>query len=154
MGDPSRETYGFILVDHGSRVAESNAMLERIASSFQQQSGYAIVEAAHMELSEPSISTAFDRCVEQGARVVVVCPFFLLPGRHWNDDIPALTRDAAKSHANVRFLVTAPLGLLPAMLNLIDSQIDQCLGHAAGGAACELCEGTDKCRFEGAESMR
>ena len=144
----AQSTYGFIIVDHGSRVPESNALLERIASDFQRQSGQAIVEPAHMELAEPSIATAFGRCVERGATVVVVCPFFLLPGRHWSKDIPSLTRNAAKSHPGIRFLITAPLGLLPKMLDLISSQIDQCLDHAQGGTACQLCEATEKCRFE------
>jgi sirohydrochlorin ferrochelatase len=143
------ETYGYIIVDHGSRVGESNAMLERITGAFQQRSGQPIVEPAHMELAQPSIATAFARCVDQGATVVVVCPFFLLPGRHWNDDIPSLTRDAARSHAGVRFLITAPLGLLPTMLDLIQTQIDQCVTHASGGMPCELCQDGDKCQFEG-----
>lgn len=146
---PKKYTVGYIIVDHGSRVAESNALLERITSAFQQHSGNAIVEPAHMELAEPSIATAFDRCVERGATVVVVCPFFLLPGRHWNNDIPKLVREAARCHSGIRFLITAPLGLLPMMLELIGTQIDQCVAHAQGGAACELCESTDKCRFEG-----
>ena len=37
-----------------------------------------IVEPAHMELAEPSIATAFARCVERGATTVVVFPYFLL----------------------------------------------------------------------------
>ena len=138
----------YIIVDHGSRVAESNILLERIAKAFQRHSGFAIVEPAHMELAEPSIATAFDRCVESGAKNVVVCPFFLLPGRHWSQDIPELTRQAAKSHPGVKHLITAPLGLLPTMLDLISTQIEQCTAHAEGGDACELCAATNKCQFE------
>lgn len=35
-------------------------------------------------MAEPSIWDAFSSCVEQGANRVVVSPFFLSPGRHWN----------------------------------------------------------------------
>ena len=35
-----------------------------------------------MELAEPSIEQAFDKCVAQGATFVVVHPYFLAPGRH------------------------------------------------------------------------
>ena len=144
------ESTGIVVVDHGSRVAESNALLERIARSFQQQSVYKIVEPAHMELAEPSIATAFTRCVEQGAELVVVSPFFLLPGEHWSKDIPNLTRAAAIAHPGVRFLVTAPLGLHPALFEVINAQVRQCLAHAIGeGAACELCSDNEKCQFEG-----
>ena len=88
---------GVIIVDHGSRLAESNQMLERLAKMFGERFAdrYQIVEPAHMELAEPSIATAFARCVERGATTVVVFPYFLLPGRHWNDDIPRLAAAAA-----------------------------------------------------------
>lgn len=36
------------------------------------------------ELADPSIANAFDRCVEQGATRVIISPYFLFPGRHWN----------------------------------------------------------------------
>src|SRR5207248_837243 len=81
---------GVILVDHGSRRDESNAMLLDVVRDFALATGIPIVEPAHMELAEPSIATAFARCVERGATMVVVFPYFLLPGRHWNDDIPRL----------------------------------------------------------------
>ena len=53
------------------------------------------VQPAHMELAEPSIATAFDACVAAGATTVVVAPYFLGPGRHWDSDIPALAAAAA-----------------------------------------------------------
>ena len=82
---------GVIVVDHGSRRAESNEMLEQLTrTSITERLDYDIVEPAHMELAEPSIATAFDRCVERGATMVVIQPYFLLPGKHWNQDIPEL----------------------------------------------------------------
>ena len=38
---------------------------------------------------------AFARCVDQGATTVIVAPYFLGPGRHWDRDIPALAAQAA-----------------------------------------------------------
>jgi len=75
---------GIILVDHGSRLAESNRLLEELARLFAARFAerYAIVEPAHMEISEPCIGTAYARCVSRGALHVVVCPFFLGPGKH------------------------------------------------------------------------
>lgn len=40
------------------------------------------------ELADPSIANAFDRCVEQGATRVIISPYFLFPGRHWNKVTP------------------------------------------------------------------
>lgn len=52
---------------------------------YREETGRPIVELAHMEISEPSIEVAFARCVEQGATLVAVSPFFLSPGRHWQE---------------------------------------------------------------------
>lgn len=125
---------GIILVDHGSRRNESNAMLLDVVREFVQATGLPIVEPAHMELAEPSIATAFGRCVAQGAKTVVVFPYFLSPGRHWHDDIPRLAADAAQTHPGIRYLVTAPFGLHPLMNDVIRDRIADCLAHAAGGA--------------------
>jgi sirohydrochlorin ferrochelatase len=139
---------GTILVDHGSRRDESNEMLLDVARNFAEVTGYPIVEPAHMELAEPSIATAFARCIERGAKTVVVFPYFLLPGRHWSDDIPRLAAEAASKHPGVRYLVTAPFALHPLMAHVIRERITHCLAHAAGQAdTCELCAGTDRCQL-------
>ncbi|MCG8451286.1 MAG: hypothetical protein MI725_17110 [Pirellulales bacterium] len=145
----SLDKIGVILVDHGSRREESNRLLLEVVDSFRRQAHWKIVEPAHMELAEPSIASAYRSCVEQGAEVVVVFPYFLSPGRHWNQDIPALTAAAAKAHPGVRHLVTAPLGLHPFMLQVIDERISHCLQHAvADGPTCDICEETESCTMQ------
>ncbi len=125
-------------------------MLLDVVRSFVEGSGMPIVEPAHMELAEPSIATAFARCVERGATLVVVFPYFLLPGRHWSEDIPRLAAAAAERHPGVRYLVTAPFGLHPLMAQVIEQRIEHCLAHTQGNAdACELCAGTDHCQLRG-----
>jgi sirohydrochlorin ferrochelatase len=117
---------GVILVDHGSRREESNQLLLEVVEHFAKASGLAIVEPAHMELAEPSIATAFARCVERGAATVVVFPYFLLPGRHWHEDIPRLAAEAAASHPGVQFRVTAPFGHHPLLFDVIGERIADC----------------------------
>ena len=142
------DTIGVVIVDHGSRRADSNEMLLDIVAMYRRTAPFPIVEPAHMELVEPSIATAFDRCVSQGAQLVVVHPYFLLPGRHWDQDIPALADAAAARHAGVKYLVTAPLGLHEQMTEIMQQRIDDCLSHTReGGESCDLCAGTDKCQI-------
>jgi sirohydrochlorin ferrochelatase len=143
-----KQRIGVIVVDHGSRRGESNELLLDVVRQFAAATGIAIVEPAHMELAEPSIDTAFSRCVAHGAQTVVVFPYFLLPGRHWNDDIPRLTAAAASKHPGIRYLVTAPFGLHPLMADVMRQRIEHCLAHTQGQAdACELCAGTDRCQL-------
>src|SRR5437016_6117006 len=65
---------GIIIVDHGSRREESNQMLEEVADLFAQRfvELYEVVEPAHMEIAEPSIATAYAKCVERGATRIIV----------------------------------------------------------------------------------
>lgn len=141
---------GIIIVDHGSRRDESNAMLERVAELFAGRFGqrYSIVEPAHMEIAEPSIATAYARCVARGAQRVVVCPFFLGPGKHWTQDIPRLTSEAAAQFPATTYHVAPTLGIDDLILDLLDKRAQGCVHN---GFHCELCNGTlrsgDKCQF-------
>lgn len=142
---------GVIIVDHGSRRHQSNDMLVRVVALFDHHSDYRIVEPAHMELAEPSIATAFDRCVQRGAHLVVVSPYFLLPGRHWDQDIPRLAAQASTRHPGVAYIVAAPLGLHPLMAQVVQARIDHCLAHAYGQAPeCDVCKSTGRCHLVGA----
>lgn len=140
----SPEKVGIVVVDHGSRREESNALLHEVAAMFQQGAKLPIVEPAHMELADPTIAQAFTACVDQGAELVVVFPYFLSPGRHWNQDIPRLAAAAAEQHPSVKHVVTAPFGLHELMGQVMQSRIQQCLEHSLqAGDACDLCQGTD-----------
>ena len=111
-----------------------------------------------MELAEPSIATAFDRCVQRGAKRVIVFPYFLSPGRHWSDDIPALVAQAAEKHPTVEWLVTGPFGLHPDMNAIITDRIERCLQKASAihdqqsPPDCDICKGTSGCNFSKHES--
>ncbi|KAK4282369.1 hypothetical protein QN277_013756 [Acacia crassicarpa] len=139
---------GVIIVDHGSRRKESNLMLHEFVEMVKHKTGYEIVEPAHMELAEPSISDAFESCIKQGACRIIVSPFFLFPGRHWHQDIPSSTAEAAKGHPGVSYIITAPLGLHQLLVDVVDDRIKHCLKHVAGDVdECSVCAGTGKCRL-------
>ena len=132
-----------IIVDHGSRMAESNRLLEQVAEAFGKRFSerYAIVEPAHMELAEPSIAAAYHRCVERGGDRIVVCPFFLGPGKHWTGDIPRLTAEACSKHPGTRYHVTPPLGLDDLILELLQKRVEGC---ANSDFSCDSCRGTSR----------
>jgi sirohydrochlorin ferrochelatase len=132
---------GIVIVDHGSRRAESNRMLEEVAALFARRYAkqFEIVEPAHMELAEPSIESAYARCAERGATNIVVLPFFLGPGKHWTHDIPRLTADAARRHPQTRFHVAMPLGIDDLIVDLLAKRAGWCAEH---GLSCESCRGT------------
>ena len=139
---------GVVVVDHGSRRTDANRRHEDFVAGWPDAARFAVVEPAHMELAEPSLGTAFDRCVAAGATTVVIAPYFLWPGNHWAEDLPALAAEAAGRHPGVRYLVAAPLGPHPQLLDIVGQRVDHCLAHAAGAAGeCEVCAGSGRCRF-------
>ena len=135
-----------VIVDHGSRRQEANDRHEAFVREWRERATYPIVEPAHMELAEPSLGTAFDRCVGAGATMIVVAPYFLWPGDHWDRAIPALAAEAAARHSGVRYLVAAPLGPHPLLGDIVEERVAHCLAHARGeGPDCDLCAGTGQC---------
>ena len=133
------ETLGLVIVDHGSKKAAANDMLLDVAAMFKRISGTPIVEPAHMELADPTIAAAFDKCVLQGATFVIVHPYFLSPGRHSTTDIPTLTAQAAARHPGIKFHVTQPLGLDEKIAQIMIQRISHCLHHQFN---CDYCRDT------------
>ena len=113
-----------LLVDHGSRHASANALLERIADALRARLTGTLVEIAHMELAEPSLAAAITRCAEHGAREIVVCPYFLAPGRHTTRDIPQLVTQARAAHPALRVRVAAPLGFDERLIDVLLARVD------------------------------
>jgi sirohydrochlorin ferrochelatase len=144
MTSITRLRTGILIVDHGSRLADSNRLLEEVAATFGRRFAerYPIVEPAHMELAEPSIATAYDRCVQRGAERIIVTPYFLGPGKHWTHDIPRLTAAAAEKHPGTRYHVTPTLGIDELILDLLAKRATWCEEHQFD---CELCHGTIRC---------
>jgi sirohydrochlorin ferrochelatase len=142
------DAVGLVVVDHGSRRPEANRSHEDFIATWPKTAAVRTVQAAHMELAEPSIATAFDACVAAGATTVVIAPYFLGPGKHWDSDIPALAAAAAARHPGVHYLVAAPLGPHPLLADIVEERAAQCLARAAGrGPGCEACRGGGGCQM-------
>jgi sirohydrochlorin ferrochelatase len=133
--------HGIIIVDHGSRREESNRMLEEVAKIFAErfEQTHEIVEPAHMELAEPSIATAYAKCAQRGATRIIVCPFFLGPGKHWTGDIPRLASEAAKRFPQTEYHVTMPLGIDELIIELLGKRVAYCVDKSF---RCDSCSGT------------
>lgn len=117
-----------LLVDHGSRRQEANDLLKQIAAIMRERFGFSIVHYAHMDLGEPTIQQGFDACVAEGAREVIVHPYFLVPGLHVTKDIPDLVKEAANHHPGIAFRITEPLGVHEKIGEVILERIAQSQG--------------------------
>ena len=111
-----------LLIDHGSRRSEANELLEDIAESIRRRQPELIVHTAHLEIAEPNIAQAFTRCVEDGAKQIIVHPFMLGKGRHVTEDIPEQVALAAEHHKYADYAITEPLGRASALISVIVEQ--------------------------------
>ena len=108
-----------LLIDHGSRRAEANALLEEVADQVSKRTPESIVETAHLEIAKPDIFEGIDACVAKGASLIVVHPYFLGPGRHTSEDIPEQVGRAASRHSNIQIRISEPLGGHAALIDVI-----------------------------------
>lgn len=114
---------GVVVVDHGSRRSESNDMLIEFANVYKSVTGRRIVEIAHMELAEPTIEQAVDKCISCGARKVIVVPYFLSRGRHIQEDVPLLVQAAAQKHPTIPCILAEPIGIDPILAQIIENRV-------------------------------
>ncbi len=117
-----------LLIDHGSRRAEANAQLDVVAEQVRKRAADSIVEVAHLEIATPDIADGIDACVKKGATQIVVHPYFLGPGRHTKEDIPAQVERAGARHPNVRIRISEALGGHAALIDAILDRVSD-VGH-------------------------
>lgn len=125
------ETLGLLVIGHGSRRAEANAVLSSVAATLGSTGRYAAVRAAFLELASPTIPDAYGELVAVGCDRVLVHPFFLFPGVHTMADIPEQLRLADAAHPGASWTLTEPLGLHPSVLEAAQARIDAALTPAA-----------------------
>ncbi|MFQ5962539.1 MAG: sirohydrochlorin chelatase [Candidatus Methylomirabilales bacterium] len=125
-----------LLVDHGSRREQANAVLVEVAETIRCCSDFVVVHYAHMEIVEPTIAQGFDACVADGAREIVVHPYFLAPGDHYNETVPRLVAEAAARHPGVRWTITEPLGIHPKLCEVVLERVEAAVDGAGPKPAC------------------
>jgi sirohydrochlorin ferrochelatase len=114
-----------LLIAHGSRQEEANADLHHLAAQMRQRGPYSIVEPAFLELAEPTITQAAERCVERGARRVILLPYFLSAGVHVRRDLQDHCRRLGEHFRNVSFLLAEPLGRHPLLVDVVADRARQ-----------------------------
>lgn len=108
-----------LLIAHGSRRTIANADLARLADVVRLRRPGEIVEFAYLELAEPSIPAVAARCVERGAEVVLMSPFFLSAGNHVAEDLTSYQREFNARWPRVTFRLCPPLGVHPLLVEAL-----------------------------------
>jgi sirohydrochlorin ferrochelatase len=114
-----------LVMVHGSPRPESNRDMYGVVDVIRESGVFPIVEVGFMECNEPSIPTAVESCVEQGAQRVIAVPYFLHTGNHVADDLPGLLEEAQERHPRVEFLMGDYIGHDPLIADVIRDRAAQ-----------------------------
>ena len=110
-----------LVVAHGSRREASNEEVRALSGLIAQKAGgrYHMVKAAFLELAEPSIPDGIDGCIDAGAEVVVVMPYFLSAGRHVARDIPQEVAPKQQQYPDISIRIAPYLGAAEGIAELM-----------------------------------
>jgi precorrin isomerase len=118
-----------ILIGHGSRVPGAAESMEKVAEALQASGRYAHVTTCNMSLMKPNFVETFKRVVTQGAKRVLVLPYFLNEGVHIKCDIPNMMQEVGKDCTDVKLVMGMPLGFDRLLVDLVAKRISECAGR-------------------------
>lgn len=122
----------FLIVLHGSPKKEANTwdnFLNLLAGVFKKPRQD--FKLAFLQFGEPDIKSALKECIHEGAKRIIVHPFFLSSGLHVTKDIPEILEEIKKKHPEVEILYTKPLGMHEKLAEIVKERIEE-LGIKTG----------------------
>lgn len=116
--DISKKDIDVLVIGHGSKDPNAKISIKYITDGLMQD--YRNVSYCFLEIEEPNISQAIQRCKENDPKVLVIVFYFLHEGAHVKRDIyedlnPALEESGLKD----RSLITKHIGVDEKMIDLI-----------------------------------
>jgi sirohydrochlorin ferrochelatase len=108
-----------MLIAHGSREEGANGDLYHAVEAMRRRGRFDLVEAAFLEIAEPTIEQEAAGCVARGAGHVVLLPYFLSAGVHVRRDLREMRDRLTATFPGVEFRLGEPLGRHPLLLEVV-----------------------------------
>lgn len=147
-----------LLFSHGSLLCGAERNLLALAKRMRERGDAPIVEIGFLNYTEPTFEHAVASCVVQGAKRIVIAPYFLVAGKFVVKDLPAQIESARAAHPGVAFVVADVIGFHE---GLADAILDSAAGARppsewsdAVAEAGAYCRETPKCPLYGASPCR
>jgi sirohydrochlorin ferrochelatase len=112
-----------LYICHGSRVGKAREQAVSFVQQLMEKKLAPVQEIAFLELADPSVSEAFQRCVDQGASTIVAIPILLLTAAHAKEDIPLELEKQQSRFPHVEIKYGHPIGVNEKMIDLLLERI-------------------------------
>lgn len=112
-----------IALAHGSRDPRSAATIAALVDEVRALRPDLRIEAAFLDLCDPSLDTVVDTLAGEGHREVVVVPLFLTEAVHATVDVPDAVRRAAQRHDHLALTIAPILGIENVMFRVLDERL-------------------------------
>lgn len=114
-----------ILMGHGSRVPDASKGMEEVAERLRQSGEYGVIDTCYMSRLGVRFPEVFAKCVQQGAKKVILIPYFLHLGLHMRLDIPTMMKKEADKYPSVKLVFGKNLGFDELLVGLVQKRIGE-----------------------------
>ncbi len=108
-----------ILFSHGSLLCGAGETLKRMALFMHQRGDAPIIEPGYLNYSEPLFAEAVEKCVAQGAKRIIVTPYFLVAGKFVQVDLKPKIEAAREKFPDVKFHLAGAMTSHPQLAEAI-----------------------------------
>jgi precorrin-8X/cobalt-precorrin-8 methylmutase len=119
-----------ILIGHGSPKEDANKLEQigvllhnRLHRIKQNNCHSTCIKVAYLQFARPGIMEAIDECMQNGAKRVILVPYFLSAGVHVTRDIPEIVKRARSIYQHAEFIYTEQLGIHDKLIQIIMERI-------------------------------
>ncbi|NKB62113.1 MAG: cobalamin biosynthesis protein CbiX [Gammaproteobacteria bacterium] len=116
-----------LIIAHGSRREQANNEIQQLTEYLEEndQSDFAWVRHSFLEMGHPNIPGSINELIQNGAREIVVLPYFLAAGAHVAKDIPEIIANLQQENPDVLLSIMPHIGSTNGMKRLLLMQIQQ-----------------------------
>jgi len=114
-----------ILLGHGSRVPGAGKDMEKAAELLINKYQLGMVKTCHMSRLGPLFPETLESCIKEGAKEVIVIPYFLNMGLHIQLDIPEMMQEEAEKYPDVKLIYGKHLGFDEVFADILHKRIEE-----------------------------
>jgi sirohydrochlorin ferrochelatase len=114
-----------LYICHGSRMKQAREQAVSFVKICMEERLAPIQEYCFLELSEPTIESAFRKCVENGATNIIAIPVLLLTAAHAKEDIPQELNRIKEFFPDIKVNIGRPIGVHQGITDILIDIINE-----------------------------